>query len=112
MKNVISEGDWKVETVQPQSSADGQFRILKPTTAVTALGIIVALCGDSEKGEDEDKKGIVKANARLIAAAPDLLEACYELIFSTDIETVIFAFNNEQKAAVKLMRAAIKKAML
>lgn len=112
MKNVISEGDWKVETIQPQSSPDGQFRILKPITGVTALGIIVALCGDTIRGTDEEKKGIVKANSRLIAAAPDLIEACYEFLFSTQFESLSVYFDNEQKHAVKLMRLAVKKTML
>lgn len=112
MKNVISEGDWKVETIQPQASPDGNFRILKPLTGVTALGKVVALCGDSLRTDDEDKKGEVLANARLIATAPDLIEACYEFLFSTQFESLAVYFDNEQKHAVKLMRMAVKKAMI
>lgn len=112
MRNVISEGDWKVETIQPQQSPDNNFRILKPLTAVTALGHTVAICGDGLRTDDEYKKGIILSNARLIAAAPDLIEACYEFIFSTDIEKLTFQFNHEQQAAIRMMRAAIKKAML
>lgn len=112
MRNVISEGQWKVETVQPQASPDGQFRILKPITAITALGIIVALCGDSNKGTDQEKKDLIQANARLIASAPDLIEAIYEFLFSTQFEYLSIYFDKEQQHAVKLMRTALKKAMI
>lgn len=43
-----------------------------------------------------------EANARLIAAAPDLLSACKELLFD--------AFEDVHPQAVKKARAAIKKA--
>ena len=52
---------------------------------------------------DEDALAETEANARLIAAAPDLLEACKSLLSSRQE-------SDEEMAAFKAMRAAVAKA--
>ena len=53
------------------------------------------------QGFDGIKQAIVKANARLIAAAPDLLEAC---------KAVLAANGEDWEVGERVLRAAIKRA--
>jgi hypothetical protein len=51
-----------------------------------------------------------RANASVIAAAPDLLEACKALIDAPHQEHFAVRLNDEEMAAVHAIRAAIAKA--
>ena len=65
----------------------------------------VAMCGMRLRTEDE-----AKANARLIAAAPDLLAACEMLISDPSEEWSQTEFDRRVGAARDMARAAVKKA--
>ena len=51
----------------------------------------------------------VRANARLIAAAPELLEACHAALEIIDCYTLGSAEEIEKKPIAKMLRAAIAK---
>jgi len=57
---------------------------------------------------DMEKQGEELANAHLIAAAPDLLEACKEFINEWHSNNANFA--REEPKSLKMMRQAISKA--
>ena len=65
----------------------------------------VAMCGMRLRTDDE-----AEANARLIAAAPDLLAACEMLISDPSEEWSQTAFDRRVGAARDLALAAVKKA--
>lgn len=76
----------------------------------TGFGIEVApeteICAPVATVLDDPKQGRAVANAALIAAAPDLLEALKELVAELDS----MACNEEEPSTVTRARAAIAKA--
>lgn len=68
----------------------------------------IASCSLPDGDNDQDfTSGEVQANARLIAAAPELLAACQEIVRTGLLEE---AMHGDQRAAVALCEAAISLA--
>ena len=83
---------------------------------ITASGAIIAsvLGADSFPCLDDERlPGFeieLKANARLIAAVPDLLEACKRLLDAPHYEHFVVRLNDEEMAGLDAIQAAIAKA--
>ena len=94
-------GPWKASSVE-----DGSFDILGVTASGTVPTIVACLCESSCSSEED------AANARLIAAAPELYEALEELL-AAECNDQAYGASVEAIAAmsaVKKARAALLKA--
>lgn len=67
MKPQYTPGPWEINTVEADDDGDLCLMVWGDTQAVCALIV------DDDEGWDRET---AEANARLIAAAPELLEAC------------------------------------
>lgn len=94
-------GPWEIVRTEPSSHGVGRFKIISGQWSVAET-----FCGINEE----------EANARLIAAAPDLLEACEASlnalvgIIESDYQTRSNPRPADNDPAVVLLRAAIAKA--
>ena len=101
MKAKHTPGPWQAETAATCGS-DGNVRITE--WFVRRDGDSMAIANDITDPETEE---ISEANARLIAAAPDLLEACQQWISERDNPSPCLVMKQQ---AEKKIRAAISKA--
>ena len=98
MSTQHTKGPWKVKAGSNAVLA-GRKQICSHVNAASVLPVNIV----------EDRK-IAEANARLIAAAPDLLEALQDL-FDADMEHVLMGDGkDDQIEAIAKARAAIAKA--
>lgn len=91
-------GPWEASFVEESPLACARWIVLGPKPAANKPGNVVCdieICGEQAATDKE----VAAADARLIAAAPDLLIACEAAILFVD-----------DPYAAKLLRAAIAKA--
>lgn len=94
MEKKFTKGPWNVDS--------SGFDLI--ITSIHPFDVVVSKIGHEDMNEDE-----IEANAKLIAAAPDLLEALMELFDETCSD---FDFENESMSkAEKKAQAAIAKAL-
>jgi hypothetical protein len=91
-------------------SADDENKSNSETAAIWAGGKVIALVVHSSNRFTFESDPSIDANASLIAAAPDLLEALQDL-FGADMEHVLMGDGkDDQIEAIAKARAAIAKA--
>jgi len=95
VKTQHTPGPWEIDGFY-----QGAFEVIAPKASVTRGRLVICSRGQHELRERE-----FQANARLIAAAPDLLEALKEFVGAVDAGTT-FA----DSSVVDVARAAIAKA--
>ena len=85
-----TKGEWKVEAEYNVYNLQGDY-----------------VCSCGVNGRDPE---IGKANARLISAAPELLEACYKALEAFRLDTDTVTIIQRKDRAYELIKQAISKA--
>ena len=105
---------WSVGYTNPKDYGGGIIHFYSPVHVGTGTtkGNVIATVGMGGDGATDASAAAVKANAHLIAAAPDMLEAVRELLAThpaayRDANKI----DNRTDNAVRIARAAIAKAM-
>lgn len=97
-------GSWSYE---PSGESDSQFRIIGHEGEDAGPGQVLADVFFTVVGEDS-RDG--EANARLMSASPDLLEACRAMLIGLNGAAASGVLGSECLAAGELMEAAYEKA--
>jgi hypothetical protein len=95
--NKHTPGPWLIE----EGDDDECYHIYSPDDGIGTMYI----AKDIDQGKDH---GL--ADAKLIAAAPDLLEACKALIDADHYEHFAVRLNDQEMEGLNKIKAAIKKA--
>lgn len=107
MKTTFTPGPWHFTFVNDRNN-EGHWQIdsLTGTEEFRDRHFTPDICSVHVHAPNEAARGIAKDNARLIAAAPDLLAACELALVKMPSEV----FHGECIAIAKTLRSAISKA--